>query len=262
MLSGKKILVMGLLDTKSIAWAIGQRAEELGAEVTYTVQNERFRDVLLRRSFKKDGLSVDDYRILPCDVTSSTDIENLFGALESSGQTPLAGLVHSIAFANPKSCLTNNMFDAVQSDLEQAFTISAASLALVVKSGLKFLSPQASVIALSFNTMTSFPGYDWMGVCKAGLEATTRYIARDLGKQQVRANCISAGPLNTKAATSIPGFGGIRDTWNASAPLGWNPAEDQGAVADTAAFLLSNMSRKITGEVIYVDGGFHSCRGV
>lgn len=247
---------MGLLDTKSIAWAIGQRAKEFGAEVTYTVQNERFRDVLLRRSFQKEGLNIDDFNILPCDVSNDQEIAALFEKISK----PIDGLVHSIAYANPKTCLTNNMFDATRQDVTQAFEISAASLALVLKAGQSRLSPGASVVALSFNTLTSFPGYDWMGVCKAALEALVRYVARDLGKRGIRANCISAGPLNTKAASSIPGFNSIRASWPSNSPLGWNADEDHGAVADATLFLLSDMARKITAEVIYVDGGFHAMR--
>lgn len=248
---------MGLLDTKSIAWGIGQRAAEAGAEVIYTVQSIRFRDVLLKRSFRQDGLNIEDYNILACDVTNDAEITALFNDIKQ----PLHGIVHSIAYANPKACLTNNMFDATRTDVTQAFEISAASLALVLKEGRRCMDKGGSVIALSFNTMTSFPGYDWMGVCKAALEALSRYMARDLGRTGVRMNCISAGPLNTKAATNIPGFSTIKDSWPASAPLGWNADEDHAAVADAALFLLSDLSRKITGEVLYVDGGFHSLRG-
>ena len=260
MLKGKKIIIMGLLDTQSIAWAIGSRAQELGADVIYTVQNARFRDVLLARSFKKQGLNIDDYQILPCDVTNDDEIKSLFDELGQQGK--LDGLVHSIAFANPKTCLTNNMFDASREDVLAAYEISSASLAMVAKQAKDYFADQGSLIALSFNTLTNFPGYDWMGVSKAGLEATSKYLARDLGKQNVRVNCISAGPLKTKAASSIPGFSAIRDAWPASAPLGWNPDEDHAAVADTAIFLLSPLSRKITAEVIYVDGGYHATRGI
>ncbi len=258
MLADKRILIMGLLDTQSIAWAVGSRAQELGAQVTYTVQSERFRDVLLRRSFKKQELDIDDYNILACDVTNQEDIKKLF----ASCPDPIHGLVHSIAYANAKTCLTNNMFDATSDDVKQAFEISAASLALILKEGQHRLADGGSVVALSFNTLTSFPGYDWMGVCKSALESVMRYLARDLGKRNIRVNCVSSGPLHTKAATSIPGFDKIRDAWSQHAPLRWNPEEDHIAVADAIAFLLSDMARKITGDLLYVDGGFHANRSV
>jgi len=253
LLKGKHILIMGLLDTRSVAWAIGQKAAEQGADVTYTVQNERFRDVLLRRSFKSEGLNVDDYRIIPCDITNDEEIKSLFDQVEA-----VDGLVHSIGYANPATCLANALSDAPRADVLQAFEISAASLAFVTAGAGEKLRTGASVVALSFDSQKTYPHYNWMGVCKAALEATARYLARDLGPRGIRVNSLSAGPMRTMAASKIPAFGIMEGAWPDRSPLGWDSVADRDAVADTALWMLSDLSRKVTGEVIYVDGGFHS----
>jgi enoyl-[acyl-carrier protein] reductase I len=251
-LKGKRILIMGLLDTRSFAWAVGTHAIGLGAEVTYTVQNERFRDVLLRRSFKREGLNVDDYNILPCDVTDDDQIAALF---ERTG--PIDGLVHSIGYARPETCLAENVSDAPREDVLKAFEISAASLAFVAREARKVLTPGSGIVALSFNSQQVFPNYNWMGICKAALETVAKYLARDLGPLGIRVNCISAGPQRTMAATHIPGFQAIGDAWIRRAPLTWDLDEDRHAVADAVLFLLSDLARRVTGEVLYVDSGFH-----
>ena len=251
LLQGKRVLIMGLLDTRSVAWAIGQKAAEQGAEVVYSVQSERFRDVLLRRSFKNDGLNVDDYRIIPCDVTKDEEIQALFSEIDA-----LDGLAHSIGYANPKTCLADTMFDAPRADVLQAMEISAASLAFVTGAAREKLRQGGSIIALTFDSQNTYPHYNWMGVCKAALEATARYLARDLGPQGVRVNSLSAGPMRTMAATHIPAFAIMEGAWPDRSPLGWDSVNDRDAVADTALWLLSDLSRKVTGETIYVDGGF------
>ncbi|HEU4752962.1 MAG TPA: SDR family oxidoreductase [Armatimonadota bacterium] len=254
LLKDKRILVMGLLDTRSVAWAIGQRAAAEGAEVIYTVQSERFRDSLLRRSFKADGLNVDDYRILACDVTKDEEIKALFDHLDA----PLHGLVHSIAYAKPQTCLADTMFEAPREDALYAFEVSAASLVFVAAAAREKLAPGGSVIALSFDSQHVYPNYNWMGVCKAALEAAARYLARDLGPQGVRVNTISAGPMKTMAATHIPGFERITSEWPGRAPAGWDLENDREAVAGTALYLLSDLSSRVTAEVLHVDGGFHA----
>ncbi len=254
LLAGKRILCMGLLDTRSVAWVVGQKAAAAGAEVIYAVQNERFRDVLLRRSFKQEGLDVDDYRILPCDVTRDEEITALFDRLEE----PLDGLVHSIAYANPQTCLAETLFDAPRADVLQAFEISAASLAFVAGAARRRMTRGGSIIGLTFDSEHVYPSYNWMGVCKAALEGVARYLARDLGPSGIRVNCLSAGPMRTMAATKIPGFDAINQAWPARSPIGWDVVEDRHAVGDSALYLLSDLSRRVTGEVLHVDGGFHS----
>ena len=254
LLEGKRIVIMGLLDTRSIAWGIGQRAREEGAEVLYTVQSERFRDTLLRRSFRSEGLNVDDYRILPCDVTKDEEIAALMAQIEG----PLDGLVHSIGYANPKTCLAESMFEAPRADASYAFEVSAASLVFVAGAAREKFTRGGSIVAMTFDSQHVYPHYNWMGVCKAALEACSRYLARDLGPQGVRVNCISAGPQKTMAATHIPGFARMDEEWPSRAPIGWDSVEDRHAVADSAVYLLSDLARRVTGEVLYVDGGYHA----
>lgn len=253
-LQGKHILVMGLLDTRSIAWAIGTRAAAAGAAVTYTVQSERFRDVLLRRAFKPEGLSVDDYDIRCCDVTKDEEIVALFEGIAA----PLDGLVHSIGYANPKTCLAGSMFDAPRADALYALEVSAASLVFAVGAAREKFTRGGAVVAMTFDSEHTYPHYNWMGVCKSTLEACARYLARDLGPAGVRVNCLSAGPLRTMAATHIPAFATMEAAWPDRAPVGWDSTDDRCAVADSAVFLLSDLARKVTGEVLHVDGGFHS----
>lgn len=257
LLKDKRILVMGLLDTRSFAWAIGSKAAAEGAEVIYSVQSERFRDVLLRRSFKSEGLSIDDYNIIPCDVTKDEEIKSLFQQIEG----PLDGIVHSVAYANPKTCLTETMFEAPRQDVLTALEISAASLVFVAGAAREKFTRGGSIVALSFDSQNVYPNYNWMGVCKAALEACARYLARDLGAIGVRVNSLSAGPQKTMAATHIPGFNRISDEWPLRSPIGWDLDNDRHAVADSAIYLLSDLSKRVTGELLHVDGGFH-CVGV
>ncbi len=254
LLQGKRILVMGLLDTRSIAWEIGQRAAAEGAEVIYTVQGERFRDTLLRRAFRIEGLNIEDYRILPCDITKDEEITALFEQIEG----PLDGIVYSIAYANPKTCLQDTLFQAPREDVLTAFNISAASLAFVAGAAREKFTRGGSIIAMTFDSQHAWPHYNWMGICKAALEACARYLARDLGPQGVRVNSLSAGPMRTMAATHIPGFEMMEKGWPSRSPVGWDSVEDRAAVADTALYLLSDLSRRVTGEVLYVDGGFNA----
>ncbi len=253
MLNGKRILVMGLLDTRSFAWAIGSKAAALGAEVIYTVQSDRFRNVFLRRAFEKEGLSIDAYPILPCDVTDDAQLAALFqqtGALD--------GLVHCIAYARPETCLAPTLAEAPRADVLRAFEISAASLAFVAREAKSVLRRRAGIVALSFDSQHVYPNYNWMGVCKAALEASARYLARDLGPAGIRVNCVSAGPQQTMAASHIPGFARLARSWPRRAPAGWDRDGDRHAVADATVFLLSDLARRITGEVLYVDGGHHA----
>jgi meromycolic acid enoyl-[acyl-carrier-protein] reductase len=253
LLEGKRIMVMGLMDTASIAWAVGQRAASLGADVIYTVQNERFRDVFLRRSFQKENLNLDDYQIVPCDVASDEDLERTFG----DESMRLDGLVHCIGYAKPDTCLAENLMSAPRKDVMYALEVSAASLAFAVGAARPRLREHASVVSFTFASDMVFPHYNWMGVCKAALEATARYLARDLGPSGIRVNCISAGPQDTRAATHIPAFGHMARVWPARVPLGWDVGS-RSWVADSAMYLLSDLSRGVTAEVLHVDGGFHA----
>lgn len=253
LLEGKQVLVMGLLNTRSYAWTIGERAREEGASVIYTVQNERFRDTLLRRSFRQENLEINNFNIHPCDVTSNDDIANLFAQIES----PLDGLVYSIAYAKPETCMQDSLFDAPEDDIMFALRVSAVGLVSVTRAAREKFTRGGSIIAMTFDSQSVYPHYNWMGVCKAALETEAKYLSRDLGSLGVRVNSLSAGPQNTTAATHIPGFNAIADNWDDRSPLGWDLDEDRHAVADSAVYLLSDLSRKVTGETHHVDGGFN-----
>jgi enoyl-[acyl-carrier protein] reductase I len=243
-------VVMGLLDADSIAYAIGQEIRRWGGQVIYTVQNERLKRIFFDRSDKLTAEEKAALRIEFCDVTQAAEVRDLFARLG-----PLAGVVHSIAFANPKTCLGEDLFTDAVEDLKSAFHISCASLATVAHYALPQLKNGGSIIALSFESRKAFPFYNWMGVNKAALEALVRALARQYGHHLVRVNAISAGPLTTKAAKSIPHFAHLARVWRKMSPLPWDTVEDKAEVAHAAAFLLGPLSKKITGQVLYVDGG-------
>lgn len=253
LLEGKTVVVTGLIDTRSYSWTIGQRASQEGANVFYTVQSERFRDTLLRRSFSHAELKLDDYQILPWDINDQEQTDHFFDQIEG----PVHGLVHSIAYANPKTLLQETLFGAPREDVAAGFQVSAASLVYMAEAAQGKLVDGSSIIAMTFDPDRTYPNYSWMGIFKAGLEAAVRYLARDLGPE-VRVNALSAGPQRTLAATHIPGFEKIAEVWPGQSPLGWDLDEGRNLVAGSALYLLSDLSRGTSGEVLHVDGGFHS----
>jgi enoyl-[acyl-carrier protein] reductase I len=167
------------------------------------------------------------------------------------------GVLHAIAFA-PEDGLGGRFLETPPESAITAFQTSAFSLKALA-AALADLYPEhgASVVGMDFDASVAWPVYDWMGVAKAALEATARYLARDLGPRGVRVNLVAAGPLGTLAARGIPGFDDLKDMWGRQAPLGWD-AEDAGPVAGAILFLLSDLARGITGEILHVDGGFHA----
>ncbi|TSC88633.1 MAG: enoyl-[acyl-carrier protein] reductase I [Microgenomates group bacterium Gr01-1014_7] len=255
LLEDKQVLVMGLLSPQSFAWAIGEEAVRVGANVTYSVQDEQ---TVKRtaRFFRTQGVELDENRLLACDVTKDQDIIDLASKLPYA----LDGLVYSIAFANPKTCLTGAIYDAPREDILKALEISAVGLPLVVGGLIRAekFNPNASIIAMTFDSQRTYPSYNWMGVAKAALEGEVRYLARDLGAHGIRVNSLSAGPQNTLAAIHIPGFENIGKVWAERAPLGWDLDRGREKVASSAVYLLSDLSEGVTGIVHYVDGGFHS----
>jgi meromycolic acid enoyl-[acyl-carrier-protein] reductase len=250
-LAGRRILVTGVLTPKSIAFSIAQACQDHGAEVVLTSFGRAMS--LTQRSAKRMTPSPD---VLEMDVTDVTQVRGVADAVRKRWDS-LDGVVHAIGFA-PEDCLGGNFLQAPWESVATAMHVSAFSLKTLAAEFVPLMPPTGgAVVSLTFDATLAWPLYDWMGPAKAALEAVGRYLARDLGRDHVRVNTLSAGPLETMAAKSIPGFSTLKDAWAGQAPLGWDAA-DAGPVADAAVFLLSDMARGISGEVIHVDGGYHS----
>jgi enoyl-[acyl-carrier protein] reductase I len=250
LLTGKRVLVLGLMDTRCFAWKIGQAAAANGAEVIYTCQRER----IVRGFFRREGVAMPDSPLYEMDVTDESTIESVMAQIGG----PLHGLVFSIAFASPETCLGGRMDRAPVADVLQALHVSAVSLATVCRYAVPLMTDGGSVVALSFDSQHSWPAYNWMGVAKAALEALVRGLQRVYGPFGVRVNTLSAGPQETLASTHIPGFSAIADVYPARAPLGWDLKESGADAAGAVAFLLSDLSAGIGGTVLTVDGGAHA----
>jgi enoyl-[acyl-carrier protein] reductase I len=251
MLSGKKLVITGVITKDSIAFEVARQAQELGAEIVLTGFGRPRR--LTERAAKR---LPDPPDVLELDVNRAEDISALAAELDSRWGR-VDGVLHAIAYA-PEDALGGNFLHTPPESAITAFQTSAFSYKALA-AGLADLYPAegASVVGLDFDATVAWPVYDWMGVAKAALEATSRYLARDLGPRGVRVNLVSAGPLGTIAARGIPGFRELADAWEKQAPLGWDTA-DPGPVGGTVCFLLSDLARGITGELIHVDGGFHA----
>lgn len=249
-------VVMGLLDPDSIAFAVGQAIERGGGKVVYTVQNERLKRLFLDRSERLTPEQKAALRFEFCDVTADQQVKDVFDRVG-----PIAGVVHSIAYANPKTCLGDEFHTGAYDDIKTAFHVSCVSLSTVVHYAAPHLKGGGSVVALTFESRMAFPYYNWMGVNKAALEAVVRALARRHGRDLIRVNAVSAGPLMTKAAKAIPHFAYLARTWRKMSPLPWDPVGDKVEVANLVLFLLGPLSRKITGQIIHVDGGVSAVGG-
>jgi enoyl-[acyl-carrier protein] reductase I len=250
LLQGKQGLILGVANKRSIAWAIAQSAAREGARLAFTFQGEA-----LERSVRELAGSLKRSVVFPCDVTDDGQVALLFDRLgREFGR--LDFLVHCIAFANRKD-LENDFVQTSREGFRLAHDISAYSLVGLVRAARPLFPPEgASVIAMTYlGSMRAIPRYNIMGVAKASLEACIRYLAADLGPGNVRVNGISAGPINTLAARGIPGFTDILHHYRQKTPLRRNIEASE--VGDAAAFLLSSYSRGITGEVLFVDAGYH-----
>lgn len=250
LLEGKRLLITGVLTPQSIAFAAAQVAQEQGAEIVLTGVGKGMG--LTQKSAHRLPSPVD---VLEMDVNDPGQIEAVAADLKSRWGG-IDGLLHAIAFA-PKDALGGNFLNTPWESVATAVQTSAFSLKAVAAGMLPLMSRGGSIVGLDFDATVAWPIYDWMGVAKAGLEATSRYLARDLGDHGIRVNCVSAGPLKTIAAKGIPGFDQIAGAWEKQAPLGWD-IHDPVPVARTIAFLLSDWSVGISGEIIHVDGGFHA----
>ena len=248
LLEGTKLLVTGVLLDTSIAFHSARLAQEQGAEVVLT----SFGRTMKLTSTIAKRLPVTP-AVVELDVTSDDDLAALADRVRE--HVPhLDGVVHSIGFA-PQGAFT--FMEAGWPDVATAVQISAYSLASLTKAAMPLMGRGSSVVGLTFDARVAWPVYDWMGVAKAAFESTARYLAKYVGEDGVRVNLVSAGPLKTTAATSIPGFGTLEDMWGDRAPLGWD-VDDPEPAAQACVALLSDWFPATTGEMVHVDGGYHA----
>ncbi len=249
LLDGKTALVMGVANRWSIAWAVARAFSREGARVVFTFQGER-----QEKDVRELAGTLPDSVVLPCDVTRDEELARLGEAVkERTGGVD--GLVHSLAFANRED-LSGAFLDTSRTGFALALDVSAYSLVATARHLAPALSPGAAIVTLTYLGSTRvMPNYNVMGVAKAALEASVRYLASDLGPRGIRVNAISAGPIKTASARAIQGFSKILEVMEQRAPLRRNT--DPMEVADAAVFLASPLARGITGEVLFVDNGFH-----
>jgi len=248
-LAGKTGIVFGVANKRSIAWAIAQAWHKAGAKLAFTYQGERLKDNVeeLAGTFGADTL------LMPCDVTRDDDIANVFKTVgEKFGKLDL--LLHSVAFA-PKEALEGQFVNTTRDAFKISHDISAYSLIALARGAAPLMTDGGSIVAMSYyGAEKVVPHYNVMGVAKAALEASTRYLAYDLGTKKIRVNCISAGPVNTLAARGIAGFNEMLKHYEAHAPLKRNVLPEE--LGATGTFLASDGAAAITGQVIYVDCGY------
>jgi enoyl ACP reductase len=252
LLAGKRLLITGVLTDDSLAFGVAELAQREGARIVLTGAGRGLS--LTRRVARK---LPDPPDVLELDVTVADhlgavadDLERRWGGLD--------GVLHAIGFA-PASCLGGGFLDAPWEDVSVALHISTFSLKALTAAMLPLLRAAGggSVVGLDFDATRAWPSYDWMGVAKAGLESTARYLAKEVGPDKVRVNLVAAGPMRTVAAKSIKGFGAFEEAWQARAPLGWDIG-DSSSVAKACTVLLSDWFPMTTGEIIHVDGGYHA----
>jgi meromycolic acid enoyl-[acyl-carrier-protein] reductase len=250
MLDGKSILVTGVLTEASIAFRVAEIAQREGATVVLSGAGRSMS--LTGRIAKRLPTPA---AVVPLDVTSEAELDGLADAIREHTDR-LDGVLHAIGFA-PPSALGGGFFEAPWSDVSTALQISTYSLVSLARATLPLMNAGGSLVGLDFDATRAWPAYDWMGVAKAGLESTARYLARDLGSRGVRVNLVAAGPLRTMAAKSIPGFDGFEQVWKERAPLGWD-VDDTAPAARACVALLSDWFPATTGSVVHVDGGVHA----
>ena len=250
LLDGKRILVTGVLTDASLAFGVAALAQQEGAEIVLTGAGRGL--TLTQRIAKRLPTEPE---VLELDVTVPEHVEAVRDALASRWGR-VDGALHAIGFA-PESCLGGGFLTAGWEDVSVALHVSAYSLKTLADVVVPLMSDGGSIVGLDFDASVAWPAYDWMGVAKAALESTSRYLARDLGPQGVRVNLVAAGPVKTLAAKSIPGFSAFEDVWAARAPLGWD-VTDPSPVAKACVALLSDWFPMTTGEIVHVDGGYHA----
>ncbi|MFN8016850.1 MAG: enoyl-ACP reductase FabI [Acidimicrobiales bacterium] len=252
LLQDRTVLVTGVLTPSSIAFTCARLAQEQGA----TVLLSSFGRAMSTTTRAARKLPVEP-EVLELDVTDPDHLAALAPTIQARGLV-LDGVVHAVGFA-PAACLgqPEGLLAADWPDVATALQVSTWSLAGLARAVRPVLAPKASIVGLDFDAALAWPAYDWMGVAKAGLEAASRYLARDLGPSGTRVNLVAAGPLRTVAARSIPGFSRIDEVWQERAPLGWD-VDDPEPAARAVVALLSDWFPATTGEIVHVDGGAHA----
>ena len=249
-LDGKRVLVTGVITDASIAFSVARLAQQEGAEVVLTGFG---RLSLVNRIAAKLPKPAP---VIELDVTSPEQLAALADRVREHVDG-LDGVVHSVAFG-PPDALGGNFLNTPWESVATAVNVSAYSYKALAMAALPLFGPAGgSIVGMDFDAQVAWPGYDWMGVAKAALEATSRYLARDLGPKGIRSNLISAGPIKTMAANSIPGFEQFDGVWGTRAPIGWDMKDPEPAARGVVA-LLSDWFPKTTAEVIHVDGGVHA----
>ena len=251
LLEGKRLLVTGVLSEASIAFSVARLAQQQGAELVLTSFGRAMS--LTRRAARRLPTEAD---VVELDVSDPEQLDALTADLQGRWGR-VDGVLHAIAFA-PESCLGDDFLRPGWDDVARTLNVSAYSLKALASAVLPLMtSGGGSIVALDFDARQAWPAYNWMGVAKAALESTARYLARDLGAHRVRVNLVSAGPMRTVAAKGIPGFETIEAAWDGRAPLGWD-TRDAEPVARACVALLSDWFPATTGEIVHVDGGFHA----
>jgi len=251
LLDGKNVLIMGVANQRSIAWAIARATHAQGGRVALTYQSERLRKRL-------DPLVAElgsDVPMIECDVSDDKSVAKAFTRL-SEEMPVLHGLVHSIAYA-PAEDLQGSFVETTRKGFALANDISAYSLIAVAREARRLMTRGGAIVTMTYQgSQRVIPNYNVMGPAKASLEASVRYLAADLGPVEIRVNAVSAGPIHTVAARSIKDFGTMLDLMEKHTPLRRNVTAEE--VADAAVFLLSDLARAITGEILHVDAGAHA----
>ena len=254
MLEGKKIIVTGIVNDDSIAFAAAKKAIESGADVLVTAF-PRDRELTEEAAANLPG----EVELVDLDITDEEHLDSLSKKV-GEGWGRLDGALHAAAFA-PRDALAGDFLEVKPERLDLSFRTSAVSFASLGKLIKEHAPPEGgSLVGLDFDSAGAWPVYNWMGVMKSALESVNRYLARDLGPQGIRSNLVAAGPLNTRAAGGIPDFDALLDNWEMRSPMKWDP-DDPEPVADAITFLLSDMARGISGEILHVDSGYHAMAG-
>jgi meromycolic acid enoyl-[acyl-carrier protein] reductase len=252
LLDGKNIVITGVLTDASLAYAVARVAREQGAELVLTGAG---RGLSLTKRTARKLPGGDEIPVFEFDVTDPAHVDTARESVATRWDR-VDGVLHAIGFA-PQSLLGDNFMGATWDDVAVALHISTYSLKALADAFVPLMTGGGAFVALDFDNTVTFPAYNWMGVAKSALQSLSRYLARELGPSQIRCNLVAAGPVRTMAARSIPGFALFEDIWDERAPLGWD-INDPEPVAKACVALLSDWFPATTGEIVHVDGGFHS----